>query len=415
VARRPLAAALRAALAKPDRLPAALEPWADTELTPADADGLCTVLAEQADVRPLLAPAGGPTTPLYHLAALFQNDAADEATRALRKRGMAELARLFDAAMILPDPPAEPLVFVCKMFALYAYRPGVRRIAAGVRRFPDEFQWQIVFALLGDERHPHGPGVVARLRDPLPPGFGGVLLLDVANVLAGRGRLDRHPFDTPAGCARLEAWLADTDPENFSYASSAAAALPYLGAKARAPLASLAMDHSSPDVQLEAAAASARRGGTAGLKLLVRTCADPRHSLAAQGYLTELGRADQIPAAAAEPDFRASAELCRWLAHPHEFGAPPAEIELADTRELDWPPTNDRRRVWLFRYAYADGIAAGLGMVGSLTFALVGEATAGLSAEDAYGLHCCWELEFNGDPRAPKKRNAKAGRKLLGI
>jgi hypothetical protein len=51
--------------------------------------------------------------------------------------------------------------------------------------------------------------------------------------------------------------------------------------------------------------------------------------------------------------------------------------------------------------------------VGSVTFALFGEATADLSPEDVYGLHCAWELECNGDGRAPKKRTAKAGRKIL--
>ena len=54
-------------------------------------------------------------------------------------------------------------------------------------------------------------------------------------------------------------------------------------------------------------------------------------------------------------------------------------------------------------------------MVGSITFALVGETTPDMTPEDAYGVHCCWELEVNDDPRAPKKRSAKAGRKLLGI
>jgi hypothetical protein len=53
-------------------------------------------------------------------------------------------------------------------------------------------------------------------------------------------------------------------------------------------------------------------------------------------------------------------------------------------------------------------------MYGSVTFALFGESTVDLSAEDAYALHCCWELEVNGDPRAPKKRSVRAGRKLLG-
>jgi hypothetical protein len=82
--------------------------------------------------------------------------------------------------------------------------------------------------------------------------------------------------------------------------------------------------------------------------------------------------------------------------HPNEFGRPPDQITEYDTRDLYWPPTGDRRRFWLFKYRYqpqgADGQAhEGIGLVGSTTFALFGEATADLAPEDVYGLHCCWE------------------------
>ena len=36
-----------------------------------------------------------------------------------------------------------------------------------------------------------------------------------------------------------------------------------------------------------------------------------------------------------------------------------------------------------------------------------------MAAEDAYALHCCWELEANGDPRAPDERTIEAGRAIL--
>ena len=59
------------------------------------------------------------------------------------------------------------------------------------------------------------------------------------------------------------------------------------------------------------------------------------------------------------------------------------------------------------------GPDVGLGMVGSTTFALFGEATDDLPPEDVYGLHCCWELQSNQDPRAPEERSAAAGRAIL--
>jgi hypothetical protein len=411
MARRSLADTIRLALEKgsPRRLERALEKWDTTQL----------MLAEQTDVE-LLVDEQDDETFLYHLAVFFQNDAADDATIVMRDRGVPELARLFDAAMELPECPADPLAMCCKIFALYAYGPGTQRIATAVRRWPEEYLWEVVFGLLAEEKHPHGPALVEQISDPLPDGFAAVVLLDLANTLSRQKRLPKHPFDTRAGRMRLERWLRDSDPKNFSHAHSAAAALPFIAAEGRNSLAAQAMDHSDPGVQMEAAWASAYCGSTAGLTFLVRMCTDPNHSLAARRYLDELGKSDRVPPQALEPNFEAMAQMCNWLAHPNEFGAPPTDITLYDTRELNWLPTNDRRRVWLFKYTYTgrnpDGSdEVGLGMVGSITFALFGETTADMSPEDAYGVHCCWELEVNDDPRAPQPRSAKAGRKLLKI
>jgi hypothetical protein len=309
---------------------------------------------------------------------------------------------------------------MAKMFALYGCEPALERIAAIARRCPDEYMLSVAFGLFGNPEHPHGPALVELLREPLPTGFAAVLTLDLANTLCRQQRLRKHPFDSLAGHRMLDSWLRDADPGHFSYAHSSAASLPFIQYQAGNDLAALAMDHPDTGVQMEASWASAYRGGEAGLKFLARQCADPRFSVVACRYLEELGRADAIPEAARDPGFQAMAEMCSWLAHPNEFGRPPDEIELYDTRELSWPPTGDTRRSWLFRYRYAKRDAgekdqAGVGMVGSVTFALFGETPVGMSPEDVYGLHCCWELERNKDPRAPKKRSARAGRKLLGI
>ncbi len=110
--------------------------------------------------------------------------------------------------------------------------------------------------------------------------------------------------------------------------------------------------------------------------------------------------------------------MCNWLAHPNEFSRPPDGIELFDRRTLYWPPTNDARTVWLFKYRYEptgdEKEDVGLGMVGgSTTFALFGDTNPDMKPLDAYALHCCFELDFNADKRAPKKRSIAAGLKLL--
>ena len=52
-------------------------------------------------------------------------------------------------------------------------------------------------------------------------------------------------------------------------------------------------------------------------------------------------------------------------------------------------------------------------MYGSMTYALIGMKTDKLSAMEAYGLHCAWELEYEEDERAPEKMDTESGLKIL--
>jgi hypothetical protein len=103
------------------------------------------------------------------------------------------------------------------------------------------------------------------------------------------------------------------------------------------------------------------------------------------------------------------------LQHPNEFGRPASGLELVDTRELYWPPVDEKIQLWLVKYTYSDEepVNVGVGMVGATTFALFGENSPEQSPEDLYALYCAWELEARGDDRAPRKRTVKAGRGVL--
>jgi hypothetical protein len=234
--------------------------------------------------------------------------------------------------------------------------------------------------------------------------------------LALDGRLVAHPFASEEGVSQLEQWLTSDDREKASYAVSACAALPFLPASARERLVDPANRHSDAEVRMEAAWACAKSGIGGGIESLVEFARDPRHSKRAICYLEEVGLAGQIPAEARAPDFVAIAEMCNWIAHPSEYGRPPDEIVQVDTRLLYWPPTGDRRQLWVFRYRYdkEDGEAGeGLGMVGSVTWAMFGSNTTDLSPEDVYGLHCAWELIQKKDPAAPPEADVSAGRAIL--
>ena len=314
---------------------------------------------------------------------------------------------------------SNPNLFLLKQIAYFSSEPAVTRVIERARAGfqPEAFMWQVIFGPYSED-HPAHKQIFVELSSPLPQGFIGVSLLDAANAARIAGSDFPHPFDSPEGVNRLREYLRENDPENSSYAISATAALPFMNERARNELMELAMDHPSKDVSVEAAWAAARTGSARGVRMLSTFAGEINTAQTAIRYLEELNREDAIPAQARDPNFRAMAEMVTWLAHPGELGEPPASIELYDTRELYWPPTQDFRRVWLFKYRYdknedRDEEEVGLGMVGSVTFALFGETTTDLKPWDAYALHCCWELEWNKDSRAPKKRTIATGRKLL--
>jgi hypothetical protein len=381
--------------------------------TVADARAVCGALRKYA------AQTQGDTR-LHPLASLFQDVSTEVAFATLAEEGLPVLIDIFDRELpTRTGTDADDLLFLLKIFVLYSSAEGMRRIAAAARQpvQPDSFIWAVVFESL-DEENPHWRLVCDALRDPLPTGFAAVSYLDFANRMAELGELAQHPFDSPQGAALLQTWMKSEEPDEYSFAQSATTALPYLTCAERDQLMSLALEHPDETVQLEAAWASAKLGSEGGVKLLTRFCLDPAHSSQARAYLEELDREEVIPEEALDPDFQALSELCAWLAHPQEYGEIPDTLELYDSRRIYWPPTDDERQVWLFKYTYepdeeGDDPETGVGMVGSIPFALFGETTPEMPPEDIYALHCCWELEMNEDPRAPESRSVAAGRKLL--
>lgn len=344
------------------------------------------------------------SSPLYLLAALFQDVEGRDAPAfdVLYKEGLPQLIRIFDATIEkCDDEAADDLLFVLKILAMYGSPDGARKVVEAARRplKPDAYMWRMILNSFSTG-HPCQEYVFAALSDPLPPDFLAVALLDSANAAALDGELRRHPFDTPAGCERLRSWLEDRDPSHFSYADSAAAALPFLRSAPRDRLLALAMGHSDADVQLEAAWAAAKLEHESGLDLLVKFCLEFQHSKVAQQYLTELGREDLIPAAAKEPSFQAQAEFASWLADATELGQPPDELEIIDHRQLAWPPDGQRKPFWVIRYRLRD--RTGLedddidcGVVGSVTWCAFSNMHE-RPPEDVYAIHCYWEMENSG-------------------
>lgn len=381
-----------------------------------DAEALVDALQNYVG-RPVEAP--GMFSPFHQLVSLFQSVSGISPFQYLVRRGIPVLIQAYDARLPMADEQQNELLFAVKIFARYGLEEGLDRLvqAAYHPLLREGYLWSVIFEQLG-EQDPMVPEIVERLSDPLPDGFACIAYLDWVNRLCRDGQISQHPFDSVEGIQKLRHWLRNSNKDEFSFAHSSAASLPFISEPQREQLLALAMDHPDSAVQMEAAWASARLGSESGLKFLGRLCLDRNYSTTACAYLEELGRDDLIPEAANEPDFRAMADLSDWLSHPQEFGRPPDEIELYDSRELFWPPTNDVRRVWLYKYRFiakeeGESDDCGLGFYGSITFSLFDETNPDMAAEDAYALHCCWELEVNEDARAPEVRSIAAGRAIL--
>ncbi len=363
----------------------------------ADAEAVCDLLAKLATQGLTV----GGNSALHALAGLFQHVDGTEcpAFAIMAEQGNRFLVQIVDSALqdeALHD--GTDLLFALKILALYGTREGTEAVLRAARRplRPDDYMWSVILSVYTND-HPEREWLFQELSNPLPTGFLAVSLLDSANTAHRNGASDAHPFDSPAGIQQLAHWLTDDDEERFSYAVSAANALPFLTSHQRDALLSLALDHASVEVQLESAWVAAKLGREAGIRWLARSCYDVSLSARAKQYLEELGRADAIPAESKDASFEAQAEFAQWLAHPSELGRPPDELEIVDHRELEWPPKQEPKSLWLIKYRVKDGTGlkeddVDVGLVGSITFCLLSYKLGERPPEDAYAIHCYWEM-----------------------
>jgi hypothetical protein len=361
------------------------------------------------------------TSPLQRLVGFFQQVENDDAAAVLREKGGPELVRIFRASFPPREDDHDDLPFLLKVMVMFCLPEAGELLAQAVRhpQMQDAALWPVVLQQL-DPDHPDADAIVTMLSDPLPQGFAGAAFLALANERALAGIASAHPFDTAAGLQQLEVYLTDADPEKFTHAMSAAAAIPYLRTPARQRLLDIAWTHENAEVQLEAFRAAATLGEARGVAALAEAARDPRRGPRPLAYLEELGHLEAAPPETQTEEHLALATMADWLAYPTEFNAFPDALRVVDTRELSWPPTNDRRRLWLIEFTYEpneerETREVGIGMVGSITFALFGSTSPEMPPEDLYAIHCVWELQANEDPRAPEDLDVTIGRELLGM
>ena len=389
----------------------------DRVRTDAEARLVCAVLDRALSAAPI-EPYSQSSNNLHAVVALFQSVETDEAAARLREQGLPRLRSLVRRYLQEHHIDANMIMFVAKILAIYGDPKDISLIVSLARepQCEEGYLWSTVFNELADHKE-NVSLVIEGLSNPLPQQYCAIAFLDFCNQVAIAGLLAEHPFDSQDGRTRLRGWLSSENAELTSYAVSATATLPFVEAGAAADLAAVAARHADMIVRIEGAWAEAKMGADSGLERLTIFARNPLYAARAVRYLQELGHADRIPEEARTPDARALAEMAQWLAHPNEFGRPPEEVSVADTRELFWPPTNDRRRLWVIRYVYREDDGAlrpSYGLVGSTTWAMMSEESRVEDPMDIYAIHCCWELEMNGDTSAPGERTVAAGRRILG-
>src|ERR1022692_30992 len=359
-----------------------------------DAKAICEALQALEEGRVMQQKHG--KSPLHTLASLFQDLESGEcdAFEFLRENGTPFLIRLAREALDCEITDKSNLLFVLKVVAGYGTPQGADLVLDAAKKSfaDDQYLWSVTLGMF-TAAHPEARRVFAALSEPLPNGFLAVSLLDAANRLFLDGGEMRHPFDSDQGIRKLEAWLRDSDPEHFSYATSATAALPFIQHQKKDQLFQTAFEHPDVSVQLEAVWAAAKLERPGGLEKLAALCKDVNHSSRAKSYLKELGREDVVPEESKLPDFEAKAEFARWLAHPNELDRFPDELEILDHRDLCWPTDGKVKHFWLIKYRVRDTTELkhddiGVGLVGSMTFCLFSYNLEQRHAEDTYAIHC---------------------------
>jgi hypothetical protein len=348
------------------------------------------------------------------LLGLIQAPASEEAMEYFRDHAPRALIAAW------PKLPEYERGFALKVLALIGEREGLEFVARTVGALDGPRDYMVSLALESVPADTEHADVLFPALSPMldREDSRAISVLDLANRLVAAGRLKPHPAATRM--ERLRHYVEREDDNAHDAAIAACYAASLIPDAQSLELLELGSRHPDPMVRLEALYGKSRHGAPGAVEALAQATLEPAIAQRARKYLEELGKAHLIPKEADDPVLLAKAEMVSWLMHPNEFGEEPESIELWDRRVLDWPPTGDRRELFLFHYRYPawgdEEPERGVGLVGSETFSLTNETKPPPEGtpEEAYVAHCLWELQQAGDPRA-ETLTPDGVRKLLGF
>lgn len=293
-------------------------------------------------------------------------------------------------------------LMILKIFAFYSDQDAIDFILKSlIKKYkPYSEMWDIIFAVLAQEEY-KAKYIIESIKPEQLAGLSLLCFLDLSNHAILRFKLQNHPFNSDPGIIILRELLSEENKFPISYARSASMSLPFLKNPDSLELIKLTESHSDSEVQLNGIWAAIHLGKAEKIPLLKKFAADLRFSRKAVNFLKRLNLKDHIPKVVNEPDFKVQVQLCEWLARPNEFGRYPDHLKIIDDRILNWPPTSDRRNLYLIQYEYNNyntetnsiQTSIGVGMVGSITFSFINEINPEtMTPLEIYAIHCNWEL-----------------------
>ncbi|WP_419189430.1 HEAT repeat domain-containing protein [Stieleria marina] len=243
-------------------------------------------------------------------------------------------------------------------------------------------------------------------------------LLDLANYLTRKGRVDEHPAveqlqalnhllgevsgrlgsfeDNPRAFGTDVETVQNTLGEAVALAVSLCDAVGLIGDESSIGKLNQTVELRHRRVQCEAAGALAKLGDDVGQERLIELAGDPAARLRAIQYADELGFGDEIEEEYRTDNANAEAELALWLSQPQQMGVPPTHIEVVDTRRMLWPSFENPIDVFLvrFEYNFGDRVFSNVGIAGPTTHSLAADV-ADMSIDDIYAIYAGWHAEHS--------------------
>lgn len=361
-------------------------------------------------------------TNIDEIASLFQYVETDETIDYFRENGILPLTELLDIMLEKDysiDSYINPKIQIVRMVASYSNKEAYYKLISYIKKGvgSDDYSWESIFRgmMQNDSKYTF---VIKELGGFIPEDFIGITYLDMCNNLNIQSADFIHPFNNEEGVNYLKNIIQNYSEDTESYVVSATVSIPFLNENYRTSIIEEVNKLEAVSVKMEAAWACARLGMESAIEQLITFARDHRYSRQAVSYMRELDLSDRIPSIVEENDFAALSEMCSWLNHPNEFGKVPDQIEVFSKKQLYWEATKDTRLMYALKYTYKNYQNSGkdeigIGMVGSVTFALFDYSELlEMIPIEVFGTYCLWEMnkEYKDKKQAKKiieKKNKK--------